>query len=658
MDEAMKEAKRLTQLMIEEDEKRAREEQVKRSSEEDVSTQGAPTPTSSQSDRETLEDEPNVWASRGDSLADMQPNFSSEDRPTTPTSQRKDTVIQQPQFTSFDQLLPVGEGETPHPPGFFSPERTLSPPLSRPAEPLTLHKAGISIFDDSQPSDRNTMKSKPTADYLIQIEPSNSAFPGWMIARKYTDFETLHEVLRRISVITGAPLFNSNHPYLPNWKGLTKPALRQELETYITDAVRFQSLAESEGMKRFLEKDQGLARSAGEGTKGNAFAWAKPEAFGKLGGDFVGALAKAPKNAVGGGKAVFGGVAGVLGGKRAGQAQARNTANPESIGASTAGRQSTDSLRSTTRPSFERQHHNIGSVDVTSRPSVSSQHSRHMSSASASVESLAESTHSERSAFVEELTHVPGLEAGMEMLGMRLPPRPSDLDDDVEGPHTPAGRQSVEELLRVSSSSDHEDTLLSTPPRSRQSLDTTTTTPASLSAAQSTKPASPPLTERETSVAVELCFAVITELYTLSSAWNIRRTLLLAAKNFLLRPGNPQLLSIRDMLQSSALDANVSDSGIAAHVMKLRENALPTAEETKKWEQEYPPRTEEQKEELRIKARDLLVKKGMPVALQSVMGAAASGEALGRVFDVLQDEKVGKGVIFGVLLQGVKGMVH
>ena len=163
-----------------------------------------------------------------------------------------------------------------------------------------------------------------------------------------------------------------------------------------------------------------------------------------------------------------------------------------------------------------------------------------------------------------------------------------------------------------------------------------------------------PLTDSETSVAVELMFAVITELYTLSSAWNFRRTLLSAAKTYLLRPGNPQMGAIRELLQSSLLDSNLSDEGIAGHIYKLRENGLPTEKELEAWYRDYPEKNAEQKEELRVKARKLLVTRGMPTALQSVMGAAASGEALGRVFDCLQHEKVSRGLVFGLLVQAVK----
>ncbi|KAI4240305.1 MAG: hypothetical protein L6R42_011549, partial [Xanthoria sp. 1 TBL-2021] len=54
---------------------------------------------------------------------------------------------------------------------------------------------------------------------------------------------------------------------------------------------------------------------------------------------------------------------------------------------------------------------------------------------------------------------------------------------------------------------------------------------------------------------------------------------------------------------------------------------------------------EEEKERLRLKARKLLVEKGMPAALTGVMGAAASGEAVGKVFDALQIEEVARGLM-------------
>jgi hypothetical protein len=152
-----------------------------------------------------------------------------------------------------------------------------------------------------------------------------------------------------------------------------------------------------------------------------------------------------------------------------------------------------------------------------------------------------------------------------------------------------------------------------------------------------------------------LMFAVINELYTLSSAWNIRRTLLNAAKTFLLRPGNPSLTSIQNLIQESLITANTSDAGIAAHLRKLRENTLPTEDELKAWP---PEMSTDEKERLRIKARKLLVQRGVPTALTGVMGQAATGEAMGRIFDCLQVEEVARGLIFGLLLQSVRAIAH
>ena len=156
-------------------------------------------------------------------------------------------------------------------------------------------------------------------------------------------------------------------------------------------------------------------------------------------------------------------------------------------------------------------------------------------------------------------------------------------------------------------------------------------------------------------MAVELLFAVINELYTLSSAWNIRRTLLAAAKSFLLRPGNPSLTSIQTLIQTSVLDANTSDNGIAVHLKKLRENTLPTEEELAAWP---PEQSAEEKEKLRVKARKLLIQSGVPAALMGVMGQTATTDALGRIFDCLQVEEVARGLFFGIMLQAVRVITH
>lgn len=671
MDEAMKEAKRLTQLMIEEDERRAREEAGKQSmmsSTEDISdgvTPGAPTPTSSQSDRDRQEDSTSLSSQRSNSVVET----------STTTPENVPPVLTPPQqFTSFDQLVAEPQSATPaeEPPAPDSVSLNRQPSIQLERPTLTLHNATISVFDDSVPGERASIKAKPTTDFMIQIEPATGSFSGWMIARKYADFEMLHEVLRRISVITGVPQFTSAHADLPKWKTNTKATLRTELERYLTDAVRFQPLAESEGMKRFLEKDQGLSKSPG----GKGFGWPTPDAFGKFGGDMMNVLTKAPKQVAGGvaggGKAVFGGVAGLVGGV-AGVANInkRNSSQTnlspvvdsgsgdsspmhksrQSIAdraLSTFGglspRPSQEITRGPLPPVDERRASvaTTGSSDLKPRPTSSLSSQRVSSEIPRAAEQVSTTPEKpepplpERPMSPEEAFEQP----------LNLPPPPSEISDDFGSPGQ-SSRKSVEtytsSMAEQLAMAGDEHYVPPTPPR-----------PSKPQAAGN----KPPITERETSVAIELMFAVITELYTLSSAWNIRRTFLTAAKTFLLRPGNPQLTTIRDLLQTSLLDSNLNDSGVAGHIYKLRENALPTAEEMEIWKRDYPEKTAEQKEELRIKARRLLVTKGMPQALTSVMGAAASGEALGKVFDCLQQPNVSRGLIFGLMLQALKMVTH
>lgn len=191
--------------------------------------------------------------------------------------------------------------------------------------------------------------------------------------------------------------------------------------------------------------------------------------------------------------------------------------------------------------------------------------------------------------------------------------------------------------------------------------------PSSLpSSSSSSTPSYPPLTAQETTLTIELFFLLTTQLYTLSSAWSLRRTLLTAAKNFLLRPANPQLEALRIMIQDTVIDANCSPVGIAGHIDTLRKNVLPTAEELEAWEKSDTAATTaakgvelsaDEKEALRVKARKLLVEKGMPVALTGVMGSAATAEAVGKVFDCLQVEDVARGLVFAVGVQVLRAIV-
>lgn len=573
--------------------------------------------------------------------------------PLTPLSGKSSPTPEEPsrpagpsRFTSFDQIVPPAPAEMPDEVGKPKPP------------PLTLHNANITILDE--PGDR-TLGSKPGWDYLVQIEPATSIYPGWMIVRKYPDFERLHEVLRRIAAISGATEFNTKHKTLPQWKGATRNSLREDLECYVKDACSFKPLAESEGMKKFLERD--TANMPVRPKSGF-------EAFEKIGKGVFDVMTSAPLE---GSKALVDGFTGVLG--TIGLGHKKNAASSASgnTTASGAPQSALQDVTAASRLSMSTIPRPDSSASLNRvRESMDSQRSSIISTQPSKVDPMDRRTSCDYRTEVESARYgrtsardsreqsrassraPPSLRSpsslSLTLESLRLPPPPDIMPDNYQNsPVSPAPSS------RIHDYSPHHNRSLTMP-----------TLPGSHSRSQSRSPGPgaaplqgfktyPKLSEEETRVAVELLFAVINELYTLSSAWNFRRTLLAAAKSFLLRPGNPSLSSIQSMIQSSVLDANTSDEGLAAHLRKIRENALPTEEERANWPGEM---SDEEKEKLRVKARKLLIESGVPAALSGVMGQSATGEALGRLFDCLQIEEVARGLMFGVLLQAVRTVTH
>ncbi|QPC77607.1 hypothetical protein HYE68_008359 [Fusarium pseudograminearum] len=631
MDEAMQEMKRMNELIAQEEVRRKR---ASMASIQEPST-------------DLAKDEKRM---SGTSVTASPEGFSSKsDLSQTPLTPRSPMDSSSPEssprrsdgtrFTSFDQIVPPGqvadEGEDE------APKKA----------PLTLHNATLTLHDDT-PGEATRIRNKPNWDYWVQVEPSVTAYPGWMIVRRYADFETLHEILRRIATISGATAFTELHKDLPDWKLHTRESLRGELERYLRDACWYQSLAESEGMKRFLEKSKGHTHSESKA----GFGW---ESMGK---GMLDALTTAPKGAVEGGKSLVGGVTGVFGNTFSGLSRKSTqsvdlTANPSRLSLSTPPAQLSGArspVRSA-RDSMDSQRSSIVSLQpgkmppMERRPSYQSQsesdaegrtsRSERKESGSASASALPSREHS-RAPSLAQLRSPSALSLDFS----KLPPPPDQIADDYGLPEN----QSDMQYNGAKGQSQERKTSqeIPTPPPSVTSGKRASLKPAKQYTA---------LSEPETRVAVELLFAVINEMYTLSSAWNIRRTLLTAAKSFLLRPGNPSLLTVQSLIQKSVIDANTSDSGIAEQLRKVRENVMPTEQERAAWPAEL---TTDEKEQLRIKARRLLIQSGLPAALMGVMGQAATGEALGRVFDCLQIEEVARGLLFGLILQVVRIVTH
>ncbi|KAI1418645.1 PXA domain-containing protein [Hypoxylon sp. FL1857] len=557
-------------------------------------------------------------------------------------------------FTSFDQMVPPArdepeEGESRNPP------------------PLTLYNATITIHDDAG-NDKGRLRGKPTWEYLLQIEPATSHYPGWMIMKTYAQFEGLHESLRRIATISGSTAFLEAFATFPSWKVHTRTSLRGEIERYMRTACSEKALAESEAFKRFLDKGQETRMGASRGFS-----------FESVGKGMLDVIQNAPKGALDSGKVVVGGVTGVFGNiglgprksttsslneqqnKEATKTQSPTTSTRplsmsalprmDSVSSVTGSGKSRDSLDSQRSSVISVQPGKIAPMERRSSYQVDTDQDNSLHPARAdrwertSTSATSSRGHS-RASSAAALRSPLRSPSELSFTNIKLPPPPDEITDDYGSPTST--RLSVDGNPRLMP------TLNGTSPNrslgSSQEKLPQTGVPAKRPTRQYA-----PLSEQETRVAVELLFAVINELYTLSSAWNIRRTLLTAAKSFLLRPGNPSLISIQSLIQESVLEANTSDAGIAAHLRKLRENSLPTEEERKAWPKEL---TTEEKEELRVKARKLFIQSGVPAALMGIMGQSATSEALGRIFDCLQIEEVARGLFFGIMLQAVRVVTH
>jgi hypothetical protein len=646
MDEAMEEMKRMNAMI-------AKEHEARRKREASISEDSRPMRTSTESDGENQgktrtpgEESPTSGRSfdkssgRDNSNDGFSTSAKSETAPTPatplstadyPSPVASPQEKQQSHFTNFDQIIPK--------PQQAEEDDQRDEKAAPKKAPLTLHNASFTLHDDVS-SDTARIRMKPTWDYLIQVEPSSTDHSGWMIVRRYSDFETLHEILRRIAQISGATAFTELHKELPFWKIHTRESLRGELERYLRDACWYQSLAESEGMRRFLEKSQGHTH-----TNSKSFGW---ETVGK---NMLEGLTTAPKGFVEGSKTLVGGVSGVFGNfpglvKRPTLQNSESAPNVSRLSISTPPRM--DSMRSparSERASMDSQRSYVISTQpgkmapMERRPSYQSQgdgdgesrSGRHDRMESSSVSGSARPSREHSRAPSGAPLRSPSSLSLLDQL--RLPPHPDEVGDDFE--------------WSADGAEIHPKPLEKPMPSPAPSTSGTKMPP---------KPARQhsQLTEPETRVAVELMFAVINEMYTLSSAWNIRRTLLTAAKSFLLRPGNPSLLNVQNLIQDS-IDGNTSDTSIAAQLRKLRENTMPTEDERAAWPAEP---TDEEKEKLRVKARALLIRSGVPAALMGVMGQAATGEALGRVFDCLQIEEVARGLFFGLMLQAVRIVTH
>ncbi|KAI5306824.1 hypothetical protein KEM56_006942, partial [Ascosphaera pollenicola] len=641
MDEAISEAKRLSAMIAAQDALRTQqneEEDVNRASEDTTKDDGT-----THESWETVSGLPSRTSSTPTSSSSGWEKMSPPDTHPPPSSE--------PQIPESDTLPPAGKisvTEVSSVPAELAAQANplstipLNAQLPTPVikdinpGPISFHNATISLMDDSTPREKSKLRSKPSHEYLLQIEPKSTRHSGWVITRKYADFENLHEGLKRISGISGAAQFTIDHANLPPWKAQTKSALRDQLEQYLQDALHYGTLADSERMKKFLQKETEPVPA--KTSPKNPFSIIKPSntnMFENMGKGMLEALSNTPKDISKGGRAMFEGMSNVFGPRHS-----LDVGRDDSGSSAGSPRNSAD-VRSFFTPKRAETANALHNADLGSSPSQRVIHSRTWSEDPARTSSSLPTRSDDGKPFPRS------------RLSLQLPRNPRDPSHDALPPAlgnaAPLG-DVAEDEPEISLTYDR-DPLATTSTaipqqgganddQSRRSSDGSTKSDHHMKQPvpppQAGKPSNSPsrisedkrvqekkeldpdtiLSSEELDVSVELLFAIINETYSLSSAWAIRKKLLNAAKSFFLKPGNPGLESIRTYLEDSIIRSNSSDEALAAHIENLRQSALPTPQELAS---KPPARTEDEKEDLRARARKIFVTRGMPKALMGVM---------------------------------------
>ncbi|RAH50169.1 PX domain protein [Aspergillus brunneoviolaceus CBS 621.78] len=487
---------------------------------------------------------------------------------------------------------------------------------------LTFHHAALSIDLNLDSEGGEHFRFKPTCEFLLQIEPQLTRSTGWMVFRNYADFESLHNTLSTISKLNEIHDFMDLFPALPPWKGQTRLGLAKRLEQYLRCALENGPLAESEKMKCFLNRDGSMGTGSIAASRKIGLSFPVPNTLGAMGKGVLGVFANAPKGVPG---RVFEGMTGVFG---------SGCGKELALGA--------ESSRSDHYSSVVDQQYEHGCGSSTQHPIVTQ-----------SSEVSCDWAHSMLS---DNRSHLMTSQSSADG-------KPSDISRSL-GTIPPGGSQAAavdgNDLNRPAS-------IILDPEVDSSSVGECSLSPEMLGASgdkmdcrtiqveeQERRIQGNSITQEEARTALELIFAVINELYTLSSVWDIRRRLLNAAKTYVLRPGNPNLEMIREVFQESVIKSHFSDDAIGSYLMKLRENALPTEAEITSLR---GPMSGPEKERLKETARRLFVEKGLPQALTGLMGTAASKEALGKLFDCLQVRIIAQGFMFSLLLQVLRAIV-
>ena len=518
------------------------------------------------------------------------------------TSDRRD-ILGPLSVNSSTDALPMPASQPPE-----SPELVSSLQHDESQE-STLQHAKITLLDLSADAGSGKLiKQRSTLSYMITIEPSGGRVPGWMAIKQLADFDTLHDVLRRLATVGGIRTFP---PELPEWKGRQHQRLADDLEDYLKMALSVKQLADSEAMKRFFGKEiteQSLGR--------------KNKAWQPL-------------------KGVSAPLKGVSGGMR--EAAEGSQKLLAAAWATTAGmskkRSSTPVKEKSNRP--ETPVKDIREeVAVTEEDSVD--HSPPFGDSTSISRSGTQDTsgenESDRNSTSSSLN-------GYKFIG--------DDESTKSASSTSLETQSVPyrtpepepEQLSQTTMPPTSESIQLPPPSSSKSP--SPPPPQERPTKPAVKQATPELSANDAQQILDIGFSILSEFYALSPrTWVIRKSLLNLLKSLLISNGRTYIETIRTMLQEDLITKCLaSDDWLSYQVKAVTEAMFPSVPPVPIDDAVY-----------KVQAKELFMTKILPETMRGLMGGAATSQALEVVFEALQDQRVAKGIMVALMCDIIRAL--
>jgi Sorting nexin C terminal/PXA domain/PX domain len=528
----------------------------------------------------------------------LQDNYYTPPKRTNATDLPSPTHRSQLDITEqVAEKLTESPSESVSPRGFTPSTDSLSRISADEPHYETLQRASISLMDlSSEAGSGKPIRQRNALLYMITIEPHGGRVPGWVSIKQFSDFEALHEVLRRLANLAGLQGFPTE---LPEWKGRSYQALAEDLEAYLKTALSSKQLSDSEAMKRFFGKEiteQSLAKKK---------AWTPLKSVG-------GVKDAVMSSAEGSQKLLAAAWANTGINKKRGSMPTSKSREELSLQEGQEGVSAPPGDAEFYAPILRNE-----SITVPGTSGTSKQGESHLQRTSTSSSLNGYSMVGD-----EEMTK----SASSSSLS---PSEPTTITEEAEL-ETPQPKPETMEPVP-----NHPFQTQIPPPLPERPKNPVLKSPVQ------------ELSANDAQQILDLGFSILSEFYALTPrTWMIRKSLLNLLKSLLISNGRTYIETIRIMIQEDLIEKCLtSDDWIAGQVKTMTEAVWPSVP--------WPPIDDER---YKIEAKALFLNKMVPETTKGLMGGAATSQALEIVFEALQEEKVAKGLLVALMCDVIRAL--